>query len=378
LLTFLHRYLIPESQSGAGALPALVLHLESPDVVPKFNSFGFSQNTLEEVFVKVSQGAMDFKRDGDSAVPLKPLGARDLNGGWPLLANQMLAMVYCRLVQLAPKRSFIQLMVFFSLSIGMVVLAGCMSIIQLQSPESGATYIRQPPLQLTPSAAFKNYLVTFAHEFLFHNLRNALFQSDVPFANPPSLTTVFTQGAAPLGFKQISGLTPTATSSIQDSINSKLATNEKYLESPFSVSILPDMSYALWINRQVTHALPVAIAWLANNDVQQQFAFHVTSSPLYNPPQIFPPNTHIGPRYFEPYILHIFMSFFVAVALSTVPCLAIRAVVTDRCVQTKHVLAGTPAVFVTLQRHSPPLILQSWGYHPPCTGSQTGCLTLRG
>jgi hypothetical protein len=156
------RYLIPESQSGAGALPALVLHLESPDVKPKFNSFGFSQNTLEEVFVKVSSDAMDFKRGGSSAVPLKPLGARDVQGGVPLWTNQTLAILYCRLVQLAPTRSFMQLLVFFSLSFGLVILAGCLSLVRLDSHDVEVAHVRQPPLQLTPSAAFKNHLVMFA------------------------------------------------------------------------------------------------------------------------------------------------------------------------------------------------------------------------
>jgi hypothetical protein len=128
-------------------------------------SFGFSQNTLEEVFIKVSSDSMDFKRAGETTVPLKPLGARDVNGGLALLSNQLLGVIYCRLVQLAPKRSFMQLFVFFSLSFGLVVLSGCLSLVQLAAPPSEAAYIRQPVLHLTPSAAFKNHLVKFWRAF---------------------------------------------------------------------------------------------------------------------------------------------------------------------------------------------------------------------
>jgi hypothetical protein len=153
-----HSYLIPESASGAGALPVLVLQLESTYMAPKICSFGFSQNTLEAVFVKVSSHAADFQRVGDSAVPLNPLGARAANGGLHLMLNQTLAIIYCRLVQLAPKRSFMQLLVFFSLSFGLIILAGCMSVIRLES-EIETAYVRQPPLLMTPSVAFKNHLV---------------------------------------------------------------------------------------------------------------------------------------------------------------------------------------------------------------------------
>ena len=127
-------------------------------MAPKISSFGFSQNTLEEVFVKVSSHAADFQRVGDSAVPLNPLGARAANGGLHLMLNQTLAIVYCRLVQLAPKRSFMQLLVFFSLSFGLIILSGCMSVIRLEY-ETESAYIRQPPLLMTPSVAFQNHLV---------------------------------------------------------------------------------------------------------------------------------------------------------------------------------------------------------------------------
>ena len=137
-------------------MPALVAHMESLDVVPKINSFGFSQNTLEEVFVKVSSDAMDFKRD--EAAALKPLGARAANGGMSLIANQMLAIMYCRLVQLAPTRSFMQLLVFFSLSFGLVILAGCLSLIRIP-PYTPGIDPPQPPLLLTPAVAFRNHLV---------------------------------------------------------------------------------------------------------------------------------------------------------------------------------------------------------------------------
>ena len=172
----------------------------------------------------------------------------------------------------------------------------------------------------------------------------------MPFANPPALSTVFVQGMSPLKPPQTSSLNPTTSSGIQDSINAKLASNRRYLESPFSVSMLPDNSYALWINRQVTHALPVAIAWLANNDGQQPFAFTVSSFPLPTPSQYTPVTpTGDSPTYYSipASELHAFITFFVAVSLATVPCLAIRAVVTDRSVQMKHVLAGDhfPAQF---------------------------------
>jgi hypothetical protein len=153
---------------------------------------------------------------------------------------------------------------------------------------------------------------------------------------------VFVQGSSPLGAQQDSGLTPTVKPNIQDAINFELAKNRKYLESPFSVGMLSDRSYALWVNRQVTHSLPVAIAWLANNDAQQPFAFTVSSTPLQDPPRDSP----VSPASKEPlsiskYLLHIYMTFLVAVTLSTVPCLSIRAVVADRTVQTKHLLSGT-------------------------------------
>jgi hypothetical protein len=152
--------LIPESQSGAGALPALITCLESPDIFPKFNSFGFSQNSLEEVFVKVSSDAMDFKHVEDASIALQPLGARAANKGWYLMANQLFAIIYCRLVQLAPTRSFMQLVVFFSLSFGMIIIAGSISAIQL--PANSPTDIKspqQPSLLLTPAVAFRNHLV---------------------------------------------------------------------------------------------------------------------------------------------------------------------------------------------------------------------------
>jgi hypothetical protein len=137
-------------------VPALVAHMESPDIEPKFRSFGFSQNTLEEVFVKVSSDAMDFKPD--AVATLKPLGARAANGGWSLTANQMMAIVYCRLVQLAPTRSFMQLFVFFSLSFGLVILAGCLSLIRIPVPTQDVNP-PQPPLLLTPAVAFRNHWV---------------------------------------------------------------------------------------------------------------------------------------------------------------------------------------------------------------------------
>ncbi len=152
--------MIPESQSpGAGALPALIAHLESTDIHPKFRSFGFSQNTLEEVFIKVSSDAMDFKPVEGAAAALKPLGARAANGGLFLVANQLLAIIYCRLVQLAPTRSFMQLLVFFSLSFGVIILAGCISIIPLPSSSEWSADPPQPSLLLTPAVAFRNHLV---------------------------------------------------------------------------------------------------------------------------------------------------------------------------------------------------------------------------
>ena len=134
---------------------------------------------------------------------------------------------------------------------------------------------------------------------------------------------------------------------IQDAINFELAKNRKYLESPFSVEMLPDGSYALWVNRQVTHTLPVAIAWLANNDVKQPFAFTVSSTPLQDPPESPVSPASKGPLSIPKSSLHIYMTFLVAVTLSTVPCLSIRAVVADRTVQTKHLLSGTftPSMF---------------------------------
>jgi hypothetical protein len=158
--------LIPECESGAGALPALIVHLESADISPKIGSFGFSQNTLEEVFVKVSSDAMDFKPVEDASVALKPLGARVANGGLYLTVNQFLAIMYCRLVQLAPARSFMQLLVFFSLSFGVIIIAGCISAIQLSSNASPFSASQQPPLLLTPDVAFKNHLVSGYHAFL--------------------------------------------------------------------------------------------------------------------------------------------------------------------------------------------------------------------
>ena len=204
---------------------------------------------------------------------------------------------------------------------------------------------------------------------------DAPLQSSVPFTNVPDLSTVFTQGAAALSSPQSSGLKAIATSSIQDTINSKLSSNPKYLESPFSVGSLPDKTYALWINRQVTHALPVAIAWLANNDAHQPFAFTVTSSPLYTPPQRFPSNIPSRPLYFPPTILHLFITFFVAVTLATVPCLAVRAVVSDRVVQTKHVLAGALRRVLPLQYCASHARWQSWVFHRLCTGSPIGSWT---
>ncbi len=153
---------------------------------------------------------------------------------------------------------------------------------------------------------------------------------------------MYVQGTAPLDSLEKSGLKPTPTSSVQDTINANLANDKKYMESPFSVSMLPDQSYVLWINRQITHALPVAIAWLANNDKMQPFAFTVSSFPLpspYNPPPR-PKDDAPKTTYFPPLILHMFITFLVALSLVTVPCLAVRAVVSDRAVQTKHVLAG--------------------------------------
>jgi hypothetical protein len=150
---------------------------------------------------------------------------------------------------------------------------------------------------------------------------------------------MYVQGTAPLDTQEKSGLRPTSTSSVQDAINANLASDKKYMESPFSVSMLPDQSYVLWINRQITHALPVAIAWLANNDKMQPFAFTVSSFPLPSPYQP-PPRPIAETTYFTPLILHMFITFLVAVSLVTVPCLAVRAVVSDRAVQTKHVLAG--------------------------------------
>jgi hypothetical protein len=104
--------------------------------------------------------------------------------------------------------------------------------------------------------------------------------------------------------------------------------------------MLPDQSYTLWINRQVTHALPVAIAWLANNDMQQPFSFTVSSFPLSSEQTRAPANNDDSPKYFPSTFLHVFITLLVAVSLTTVPCLSIRAVVSDRAVQTKHVLAG--------------------------------------
>lgn len=158
-------YLIPECESGAGALPALIVHLESTDISPKIGSFGFSQNTLEEVFVKVSSDAMDFKPVGEACVALKPLGARVTNGGLYLMVNQLLAIMYCRLVQLAPARSFMLLLVFFSLSFGVIILAGCISAIQLPSNTPSFSLSQQPSLLLTPAVAFKNHLVSCYHAF---------------------------------------------------------------------------------------------------------------------------------------------------------------------------------------------------------------------
>ena len=152
---------------------------------------------------------------------------------------------------------------------------------------------------------------------------------------------MFVQGKAPLTEQGSSGLIPKVTSSIQHSINDNLGRDRKYMESPFSVSMLPDGTYALWINRQVTHALPVAIAWLANNDKDQLFVFTVSSFPLSSPLPT-PSTPEDSPKYFAPGILHVFITFLVAVSLSTVPCLSIRAIVSDRAVQTKHVLAGDP------------------------------------
>ncbi len=153
-------FLIPEAQSGAGTLPTLITCLESPDILPKFNTFGFSQNSLEEVFVKVSSDAMDFKHFDDASVALKPLGTRVANKGWYLLANQVFAIIYCRMVQLAPTRSFMQLVVFFSLSFGIIILAGSMSAIQLPSPIQTTWSPQQPSLLLTPDIAFRNHLVS--------------------------------------------------------------------------------------------------------------------------------------------------------------------------------------------------------------------------
>ena len=204
----------------------------------------------------------------------------------------------------------------------------------------------------------------------------------MPFANPPALSTVFFQGSNPFGIQDNSGLNPTSTSGIQDAINAKLLNNKRYLESPFSVSVLPDKSYALWINRQVTHALPVAVAWLANNDAAQPFSFTVTSFPLPTP-SARTPSAPVGTRtaLFDAFALHVLITFFVSVSLATVPCLAIRAVVTDRCAQTKHVLEGSTVPQYqrttpprTCQTHLPHISAQSWVYRHPSIGLQTGCL----
>jgi hypothetical protein len=166
-------YVIPESQSGAGALPALVSLLESPDITPKFNSFGFSQNTLEEVFIKVSTDALDFKRDGNAAVALKPLGARIGNSGLLLTLHQTLAIIYCRLVQLAPTRSLMQLLVFFTLSFGLLILAGCLSAVRSPSFFT-STPPPQPPLLLTPAVAFRNHLVRVLQLALVQSIQATL------------------------------------------------------------------------------------------------------------------------------------------------------------------------------------------------------------
>ncbi len=214
--------------------------------------------------------------------------------------------------------------------------------------------------------------------FQFTNADHYL-QLDVPFANPASLSTVFVQGSSPLGSQQDSGLTSTVKPNIQDAINFELAKNRKYLESPFSVGMLPDGSYALWINRQVAHTLPVAIAWLANNDARQPFAFTVSSAPLQDPPRDSP----VSPASKEPlsipnFLLHIYMTFLVAVTLSTVPCLSIRAVVADRTVQTKHLLSGTfTPKYVQETVFLVQFCEQLWASLHPCTGLQTGYSTLQ-
>jgi ATP-binding cassette subfamily A (ABC1) protein 3 len=316
--------------------PELLRELEARKAELGHESVGLSLTTLEEVFLRVAEDSDEFQGDGarqghdggvnDVAVAIIPSAISkkkrsssssrpnihhgdtqslmkdvDIEPAGGTHMDHFVAIIKRRCLQFSPFRAPGIFLVNVLWPITLVILAGVAATSSRNSAVSS-----YPFLQMSPS--------------------HALYPT-----NPTTIatTTIYNAGeqiadATPLTVKRM-----TSTTSLIETLNAKNANpqSNSNMESAFSFDATLG-KYGLYINRQYTHAVPVALNYLASNFQQagkQPVSFTLFSAPLPFRIDLPPPDVTI-------FLLITMLAFAFA------PGFVVSKAVTERVSKARHLL----------------------------------------
>jgi hypothetical protein len=286
---------------------------------------------LEEVFLRVADEADEFHGEGarpdkespveDVAVAItakrrrssvsqtkkpvdeKQLLTKDIDvepaGGSHL--DHFVAIFNRRLLQFSPKRSPANFCFNVLLPIALIILGGWLGS-RTQTSSVTSSY---PFLQMTPAVA--------------------LFDR-----NGPAVSTIYNAGGLIAGTSSLTVKQQSSTAELTATLNAKnsIPSSDSNMESAFSFDST-SAKYGVYVNRQYTHALPVALNYLASNaqppSGKSAITFTLFSAPLPFKVREVAQGTLT------------FVSV-VALALSFVPGYVVSKAVTERVSKARHLL----------------------------------------
>jgi ATP-binding cassette subfamily A (ABC1) protein 3 len=313
--------------------PQLLRQLDEHKADLGHESVGLSLTTLEEVFLRVADEADEFHGEGarpdkeppveDVAVAISSKRRRssvsqtkkpsetmqqglladntvvEPTGGSHL--DHFISIFNRRLLQFSPTRSPLNFVFNVLLPIALIITGGVLGSRTRTSSEKSS----YPFLQMAPSIA--------------------LFDRD-----GPAVSTIYNSGSGiastpPLTVKQQS-----STAELIATLNAKNSnpSSDSNMESAFSFDITSS-KFGVYVNRQYTHALPVALNYLASNaqppSGKPAITFTLFSAPLPFKVREVAAGTQV------------FLSL-VVLALSFVPGYVVSKAVTERVSKARHLL----------------------------------------
>jgi ATP-binding cassette subfamily A (ABC1) protein 3 len=314
---------------GTSHFPELLRQLDQHKAELGHESVGLSLTTLEEVFLRVADEADEFQgeasRPDNNETPVEnatvSISAKrrkssvsqtkrqhglladstvvEPTGGSHL--DHFVAIFNRRLLQFSPTRSPLNFVFNFLLPIALIITGGFLGSRTRTSPVTSS----YPFLQMTPSIA--------------------LFDRD-----GPAVSTIYNTGSGVAGTPSLTVKQQSSTAELIATLNAKNSnpSSDSNMESAFSFDITSS-KYGIYVNRQYTHALPVALNYLASNaqppSGKPAITFTLFSAPL-------PFKVREVAQGTSTFLL------FVVFALSFIPGYVVSKAVTERVSKARHLL----------------------------------------